>query len=145
MSDRRFVDTNILVYAHHANAGARHEVATQLVERLWRDRTAVVSTQVIQELYVNLRRKVTPPLSRPEASRLIADYLAWHLVVNDGASIREAIELEKRYQLSFWDALIVQAANASGASELYTEDLNHGQRYDQVTALNPFVGLDVGA
>ncbi len=142
MIDRVFVDTNVLVYAHHVGAGARHELAVELVERWWHKRTAVLSTQVIQELYVNLRRKVVPPLSRRQASQLVDDYLVWPVVVNDGSAIREAIEFEQRYRLSFWDALIVQAANAASVAELYTEDLNHGQRYDQVVAVNPFVGLE---
>lgn len=56
MSDKAFVDTNVLVYAHDAAAGRKHDLAAQLVERLWQDRAAVLSTQVLQELYVNLRR-----------------------------------------------------------------------------------------
>jgi predicted nucleic acid-binding protein len=138
MSARHFVDTNVLVYAHQANAGSRHRVAAELVTQLWLDRTGVVSTQVLQELYVNLRRRIDPPLGIDEAARIVDDYLAWRLVVNDGDAIRQAIVYEKRYKLSFWDALIVQAANSAGADTLYTEDLNHGQRYGQVLAVDPF-------
>lgn len=138
MSARYFVDTNILVYAHHVNAGARHRTAVELVDQLWRARSGVVSTQILQELYINLRRKIDPPLNIDEASRVVDDYLAWRLVVNDGDSIRQAIGYEKRYKLSFWDALVVQAANAAGAEKLYTEDLNHGQRYGDVVAMDPF-------
>lgn len=137
MSDRCFVDTNILVYAHDRGAGAKHEKAAALIEELWSTGTGVVSTQVLQELYVNVRRRAAQPISAEDAAGLIEDYLCWNLVVNDGASIRDAIQIEARYGLSFWDALIVQAANQAAAAILYTEDLNHGQIYGEVEARNP--------
>ena len=73
-----------------------------------------------------------------EAKQVLADYLTWEVVVNDGESILGALELEERYKISFWDAMIVQAANAAGVERLYSEDLNHGQRYGSVVAVNPF-------
>jgi predicted nucleic acid-binding protein len=115
MSDRYFVDTNILMYAHDASAGEKHERAKALVEELWRDRTGVVSTQVLQELSVNLRKKTRRPLDAKATREIVADYLAWQVVVNGGESILEALDLEARYQISFWDAMIVQAAQGSGA------------------------------
>ena len=75
MSDKYFVDTNILMYAHDTSAGAKHERAKALVEELWRDRTGVVSTQVLQELCVNLRRKAGRPLDRKATREIVADYL----------------------------------------------------------------------
>ena len=139
MSDRSFVDTNVLVYAHDRAAGAKHEVARALVERLWQERSGIVSTQVLQELYVNLRQKTRTPLAPAEALLLLADYLRWELVVNTGESILEAVDLEQRFRLSFWDALIVHAATASGAETLYSEDLGHGQKYGPVRVTNPFL------
>ncbi len=137
MSDRYFVDTNILMYAHDASAGKKHERAKALVEQLWRDRTGVVSTQVLQELSVNLRQRVRRPLD-PRATRdIVADYLTWQVIVNSGQSILEAIELELRYQIPFWDALVVQAAQASGAETLYSEDLSDRQTYGSVRVVNP--------
>lgn len=138
MSGRAFVDTNVLLYAHHPGSGAKHERALALVSRLWHERSGVVSTQVLQELYVNVRKVATNPLSQSEAKELLADYLTWEVVVNDGQSILEALELEERYQISFWDAMIVQAANAAGVESLYSEDFNHDQRYGSVVAVNPF-------
>jgi predicted nucleic acid-binding protein len=137
MSDRYFVDTNILMYAHDASAGSKHERAKALVEELWRDRTGVVSTQVLQELSVNLRKKVRRPLDGKATRDIVADYLTWQVIVNSGESILEAIDLESRYQISFWDALVVQAAQASGAETLYSEDLSDGQTYGSVRAINP--------
>lgn len=138
MSDRAFVDSNILVYAHDRSQGDKHRIARDLVARLWRDRNGVLSTQVVQELYVNLRSKVQRPLPADRLRELIEDYLRWDVVTNDGAAVLGALDIEARYQLSFWDALIVQAATAAGTARLYTEDLNDGQVFGNVEIVNPF-------
>ena len=138
MSARAFVDTNVLVYAHDRGAGTRHDRARDLVESLWRERTGVVSTQVLQEFYVNVRRKAARPVPSDEAEELVRDYLAWEVVVNDGGSILAALDIERRHGLSFWDALIVQAAESAGLETLYSEDLSHGQHYRGVEVINPF-------
>lgn len=137
MSDRYFVDTNILMYAHDTSAGAKHERARTLIEELWRDRSGVVSTQVLQELSVNLRRKAGQPLDVKATRDIVTDYLTWQVVVNGGESILEALDLESRYRISFWDALVIQAAQASGAEVLYSEDLSDGQMYGSVRVVNP--------
>jgi predicted nucleic acid-binding protein len=137
-SDRFFVDTNVLVYAHDLTAGAKHDRARDLVAQLWRDRTGVLSTQVLQELYVRLR-KTRNPLPAEEARQIVADYLRWDIVGNTGDSVLAAVDLELRYRLSFWDALIVHAASASGAEILYSEDLSDGQAYGTVRVVNPLV------
>ena len=137
MSDRYFVDTNILMYAHDSAAGEKHERAKTLVEELWRERKGVVSTQVLQELAVNLRRKAARPLDAKATREIVADYLTWQVVVNGGESILEALDIEARFQISFWDALVVQAAQASGAEILYSEDLSDGQSYGSVRVINP--------
>jgi predicted nucleic acid-binding protein len=140
MSDRFFVDTNILMYAHDNSAGEKHERARAVVEQLWNDRTGVVSTQVLQELCVNLRRRTARPPGTREMREIVADYLSWQAVVNDGASILEALELAEQHGVSFWDALVLHAAHASGASVLYTEDLSDGHLYGSVRAVNPLRG-----
>jgi predicted nucleic acid-binding protein len=138
MSGRVFVDTNVLVYAHDVSTGLKHEKARSLVARLWQERTGAVSTQVLQELYVSLRRKAGRPLASEEARALVADYLRWEVVINSGESILEAIALEQRYGISFWDALVVQSARSCGAEILYSEDLSDGQVYESVRVTNPF-------
>jgi predicted nucleic acid-binding protein len=138
MSDKYFVDTNILMYAHDTSAGAKHERAKAVVEQLWRDRTGVVSTQVLQELAVNLRRKAGRPLDAKTTREIVADYLSWQVVVNGGESILEAFDLETRYLISFWDALVLHAAQTSGAEVLYSEDFSNGQTYGSVRVRNPF-------
>ncbi len=138
MSDKFFVDTNILMYAHDAAAGAKHELARALVEELWRDRSGVVSTQVLQELAVNLRRKAERPLPAKATREIVSDYLSWQVVVNGTDSILEALDLQERFQISFWDALVVQAAQSCGAEILYSEDLSDGQQYGSIRVVNPF-------
>lgn len=137
MSDRYFVDTNLLVYAHDRSAGVKHERARALVERLWSSGLGAVSTQVLQELCVSVRRKAAHPLSLGETRRLLQDYLSWEIVVNTAESVIQALDLEARYKLSFWDALILQAAEDSGATVLYSEDLADGQTYGTVRVVNP--------
>ena len=123
MSARCFVDTNVLMYAHDSSTGAKHERALALVEELWQHRAGVVSTQVLQELAVNLRKKAKRVLD-PNATRdVVADYLTWHVVVNNGESILEALDLESRYRVSFWDALVLQAAHASGGDSVLRRPL----------------------
>jgi predicted nucleic acid-binding protein len=137
MPDKYFVDTNILLYAHDRSAGLRHERARQLVEQLWASGQGVLSTQVLQELCIILRRKIARPLPVEEIRRIIQDYLSWEIVINDSASVLQALEIELRYQTSFWDALILQAAESSGAAILYSEDLATGQKYGAVQVVNP--------
>jgi predicted nucleic acid-binding protein len=137
MSDRYFVDTNILMYAHDTAAGEKHQRARALVEELWETRSGVVSTQVLQELAVNLRRKARNPLDAKATRDVVSDYLTWQVVVNGGDSILEALDLEAKFQISFWDALVIQAAHASGAAVLYSEDLSDRQTYGVVRVINP--------
>ncbi len=139
MSASFFVDTNILMYAHDSSAGVKHERARVLLEELWRNRSGVVSTQVLQELCVNLRRKAARPLDAKAVRAIVTDYKAWEVVTHSADSILEALEIEERYPISFLDALIVQAADASGAEVLYSEDLSHGQAYRGVRVVNPLL------
>jgi predicted nucleic acid-binding protein len=136
---KAFVDTNVLVYAYDRGAGPKHEQALSLVEELWKEGNGVLSTQVLQEFYVNVRRKAKKPVSIGQARALITDYLSWDPILNDGATMLEAIDMEQRYQLSFWDALIVVAAQKGGASVLFSEDFNHGQKFGSVVVQNPFI------
>jgi predicted nucleic acid-binding protein len=141
MNDKCFVDTNILMYAHDRAAGVKHQRARSLIEKLWNSGRGVLSTQVLQELCINVRRKSSHPLSVEETRRLIQDYSNWTIVINTAESVIDALDIESRYNISFWDALIVQAAGSSGATVLYSEDLAHGQSYGSVRVVNPLSGL----
>jgi predicted nucleic acid-binding protein len=144
MNDKCFVDTNILVYAHDYSAGLKHQRAKALLEQLWNTGLGVLSTQVLQELCINLRRKLRHPLPVQEVRRLLLDYSSWEIVTNSPGAIVDALDIEARYKISFWDALILQAAQSSGASVLYSEDLSASQRYGSVQVIDPLrhsVGL----
>jgi predicted nucleic acid-binding protein len=142
MAAERFLDTNILLYGYDLNAPEKRAVAQSFIERAWTEpgRTAI-SVQVLQEFYVNFIRKGHPPA---DASALIGDFSLWPVIDNSLALLRLGISIQARWQLSLWDAMIVAAAQASGASELLTEDLNHGQDYGGVRAINPFLQEKMG-
>jgi predicted nucleic acid-binding protein len=139
MNDKCSVDTNILVYAHDRSAGLKHQRARMLLEKLWDSGLGVLSTQVLQELCINLRRKISRPLPVEEVRLLIRDYATWEVVTNTPESVLQALDIELRYKNSFWDALILQAAESSGASILYSEDVATGQRYRAVRVINPLI------
>lgn len=139
MPDKYFVDTNIFLYAHDRSTGVKHERARGLVERLWTSGEGVLSTQVLQELCINLRRQIARPLAAEEIRRIIQDYLSWEVVVNSPTSVLHALDIELRYQISFWDALVLQAAESSGAAVLYSEDLAAGHRYGAIQVVNPLL------
>jgi predicted nucleic acid-binding protein len=139
MPGKYFVDTNILVYAHDRSAGMKYQRANELLEHLWMTGEGVVSTQVLQELCVNLRRKARSPFSLSEMRSLVLNYLSWHVVVNGQESTLRALEIEQRHKISFWDALILQAAEKGGASIVYSEDLSDGQKYGSVQVINPLL------
>lgn len=140
MAQKSFIDTNILIYAHDRSAGAKHDRARELIERLWASGEGVLSTQVLQELCINLRRKLARPLPAEQVRQLIQDYMSWEVVVNTAESVIQALEIEVRYKISFWDALVLHAAESSGATILYSEDLSSGQRYGSIQVVNPLVG-----
>ena len=138
MADKVFVDTNILVYAHDLDAGAKYEQAAALVSDLWESRNGFLSTQVLQEFYVTLTRKVSSPLSKLEARKLLQKYSNWNVVLNDPSMISQASEIEESYNISFWDALIVSAAYSQNVPTILTEDLNQGQIIEGILIKNPF-------
>jgi predicted nucleic acid-binding protein len=137
-AQRRFVDTNLFVYAHDESAGRKREVARDLMSGLWESRSGCASVQVMQELFVNLTRKVPKPLSAREAAALIEDLSAWTVHSPGVRDVLYSIELHERMDVSFWDAMILTSANSLGCRALYSEDLGAGQNYDGVLVVNPF-------
>ena len=135
-----FVDTNLLVYAYDSSAGKKWKTSLEVLSLLWAHRTGVLSTQVIQELFVSLTQKVKHPILPETAREIVSDLLRWPLVVNDGVNILRAIDLQIRYHFSFWDSLILQAAMTSKSEFLLSEDFQDGQVIESVTAINPFLG-----
>lgn len=137
MTDVVFVDTNILIYAYDQRAGEKHIRATRALERLWEEQTGRVSVQVLQEFYVTATQKLKAP--RASAREIVQAYAPWVQYPTTPETILRASDLSESAQLSFWDALIVAAAEQVEASQLYTEDLNAGQIIAGVEIINPLV------
>jgi len=136
MPVERFLDTNVLLYGYDLDAGAKRAVALSLIEDGWRrPGCTAISVQVLQEFQVNFVRSGRAPA---EAVPVINDLTQWPVIDNTLALFRLGLSLQERWRLSLWDAMILAAAKTSGARELLTEDLSHGQDYDGVRAVNPF-------
>jgi len=140
MPVERFIDTNVLLYGYDLDVPAKRDLARGWIEKaLKQPARHAVSVQVLQEFHVNFIRKEG---TEEEASLLVDDFSKLVVIDNSLALLRLGLKVRARWQLSLWDAMIVAAAQASGARELITEDLNDGQDYDGVRAVNPFAGLD---
>lgn len=133
-----FVDSNILVYSHDSEAGDKGDVARSLLTRLWRERAGALSVQVLQEFVVVSTTKVPSPIDIDIAARVVAVYASWPTHEPNSDDVLAAMEIVRRYDISFWDAMIVQSATRLGCDVLCTEDLNPGQVYQGIRAENPF-------
>ena len=131
-----FLDTNILVYA--VSGDAAESDRQQMSRRLLARPGSVISAQVMQEFYSVATTKRRPPLSHEEAVGFLSLAAEIPTAPVDSDMVLAGAEISHRYQLSYWDGAIIAAAERLGAPILYTEDLNHGQRYGSVTAINPF-------
>jgi len=140
MSDKTFVDTNVLIYAHDMDAGRKHAIAKTILRALWGERKGVLSLQVLQEFYVNVTRKIARPLSKDSARLVVSSYGIW-CTETTLTDITSAFRIEDESHISFWDALIISSAAKSGASQILSEDLNSGQRISGIQIVNPFVGV----
>lgn len=141
MAEKVFIDTNILIYAHDKEAGSKHLVALQCLEKIWDENRGVLSLQILQEFYVVLTQKLKEKLSRRIAKEIIEQYSFWetaHLSVKD---LLSAIDLQDEYHFSFWNALVVQTALSAGCAFLLSEDFQHEQKINDLTILNPFQPL----
>jgi predicted nucleic acid-binding protein len=137
--DRMFVDTNVLTYVFDDSEPKKQLAASLRLDCEHGECEIVVSTQVLQELYVSLT-KGRAPIATPElAERAVRTAAGYSVVQVDTELVLSAIEACQRHQLSFWDALIVRAAARAGCDLLLSEDLNHGQVVDGVRIENPFV------
>ena len=135
---RCFFDTNVLVYAFDQKEPAKSAVAQRLLAECITRSEAFLSTQVLQEFFTTVTRKLSTPLSHREAERAVREFAKLPIVNADATLILDAITLSERYLISLWDALIVQAALRAGAEILYTEDLQDSQAFETLTIQNPF-------
>ena len=134
-----FVDTNVLVYAHDSADRQKATAGIAFLTELWAVGNGAVSTQVLQEFYNVATGKLRPPMSAVEARQVVADYAEWTVVETSPQLILSATFLHERDQVSFRNALIVEAALLAGADTLLTEDLQHGQQFGTLTVRNPFL------
>lgn len=139
MTEKVFVDSNVLVYAHDADAGDKQRVAAKTVAEILDARSGVLSIQVLQEFYSTVTRKLRSAITRDVARDLLRSYSSWIIQPLSAEDVVAASFLEQSHQLSFWDALIVQAALLSGAKKLLSEDFQHGRSIGGIAVENPFV------
>ena len=140
MTERSFLDTNVLLYTDDADAPRKRERAIELIERARFSSSAVVSTQVLQEYFAAATRKLGVPATTARAKVEIFGRL--QLVQLDLPLILEATDLHQLHQLSIWDSLIVCAAKAGASTKLITEDLQDGQQFGSLVVENPFRDLE---
>lgn len=133
-----FVDANVLVYARDPTEPTKQVQAGAWLERLWNEGTGRISTQVLSEFYSVTTRKLAFPLSSEEAWAEVESFGAWEPQAIDFTTLGRAHQIEQRFRLSWWDSLIVAAAQAQHCTLLLTEDLQDGAIFGSVTARNPF-------
>ena len=136
---RTFFDTNILVYLFDADAGEKKEAASVLFQEETSSGRALLSTQVLQEFYVAVTRKLQEPLEPDAAQGVVQDLSCLPIVTINPDNVLSAIGRSRKMVLSFWDALIIEAALKGGATKIITEDLQHGQIIDGLQIENPFL------
>jgi predicted nucleic acid-binding protein len=139
MTELSFVDTNILVYAYDSNQILKRSVASDLLQRLWQERTGRLSTQVLNEFYVTVTKKLRPAIDVEKAWDDVLALMAWNVQPIDHEILIAAREIERRYGTSWWDATIVAAAQAQRCTTLLSEDFQDGMVFGQLKVRNPFV------
>jgi len=139
MKDKVFFDTNILFYAFSTQEMLKQQLSLNLLSQVMKKGTGWISVQVLNELYVNFLKKA-PLLPAAEAQQLIYRIsLSLNVISMTTTVIYEAFQIQNRYQIAFWDSLIVASALLAGCTTLFTEDIQHNQLFDTVKVVNPFV------
>ena len=137
MKDKTFFDTNILVYSFDATNQEKYEVASGLVIQAFQKGLGVISTQVLKEFYVTVTQKIPQKMDMDDAEQAIRDFSLWTVVETNVSLILKAIDIQRHYKFSFWDAMVVAAAKVSTCTNMLTEDLSHDTFVDDVHILNP--------
>ena len=133
-----FFDTNILVYLFDQSSLTKKQTAQNLLAKYSLEGGIAISTQVLQEFFVVTTRKLASPLTIPNARHVLEKFLQLQVILINGEMILSATRLLEKYSISFWDALIIEAAKVSGAKFLLTEDLQHELEIEKITLINPF-------
>jgi predicted nucleic acid-binding protein len=132
-----FVDTNILIYAHDADAPSKQARAAAALRELWDSGAGRLSVQVLQEFFVNATRKLATPLAHMSAREVVSSYGAWIREPTTADTVTRAIDVAALAQISFWDALILASAEQAQATQIYSEGLNAGQSIAGIKIINP--------
>ena len=138
MTDRSFLDTNILVYAYDVREPIKQARAQEVLKQGIEDETVVLSVQVISEFFTVVTRRIPNPLSVEEAEEVLNLLSILPIIDLDFRMVRHAIEIHRQHGIAYWDALIVAAAHRAECAQILTEDLNAGQSYSGIVVVNPF-------
>lgn len=138
MTAKVFVDTNVLVYSRDASEPQKQKLAMAWMAHLWRTRTGKLSYQVLQEFYLTATAKLQPGLDPENARRDVRSLLAWQPIVVNERVLENAWLVQDGYQISWWDALVVSAAQLADCRYLLTEDLQENQKIGSLRVINPF-------
>jgi predicted nucleic acid-binding protein len=138
MNAKVFVDTNVLVYCRDASEPKKQEQAMAWMAHLWGSKTGSLSYQVLQEFYITVTAKLQPGLDPESARKDVRSLLVWHPIVVNDRVLKNAWLIQDRYQISWWDALIVSAAQMADCRYLLTEYLQENQEFGSLQVTNPF-------
>jgi predicted nucleic acid-binding protein len=138
MVDKVFIDTNVLVYSRDASEPQKQAQAMVWMAHLWKNQVGRLSFQVLQEFYVTVTEKLRPGLDSENARRDVRSLLAWHPIHVDGRVLEGAWFIQDQYKVSWWDALILSAAQVAGCRYLLSEDLQENQELGDLRIVNPF-------
>ena len=133
-----FVDTNVLVYSRDASELPKQKQAMAWMARLWSEQTGRLSFQVLNEFYVTVTKKLQPGMDLHSAREDVRFLLAWRPIPTDARVVESAWRIQDRYRLSWWDALIVSAAQLIDCRYLLTEDLQENRNFGNLEVINPF-------
>ena len=138
MNAKVFVDTNVLVYSRDASEPRKQQQAMAWMAHLWSTKTGNLSYQVLQEFYITVTAKLQPGLDPENARKDVRSLLVWHPIVINDRVLENAWHIQDRFQISWWDAMIVSAAQLADCRYLLTEDLQENQVFGSLLVTNPF-------
>lgn len=142
MTDRIFLDTNVLVYAYNANEPEKQRIAQNILRTCIQDEVGMLSVQVLGEFFTVMTRKLSPPMTVDAAREIVTALDILPVQEIDRKMVKSAIDNQQRFNISYWDALIIAAAERSGCPKIFSEDLSDGQLYKGITVENPFSKIE---
>jgi predicted nucleic acid-binding protein len=138
MAGTVFVDSNVLVYSRDASEAQKQQQALKWMTHLWTEKNGRLSYQVLNEFYVTVTQKLQPGMNRKKAREDVRFLLAWRPIIVDATVIKGAWRIQDQYTISWWDALIISAAQAAKCRYLLSEDLQENQTIGTIKIINPF-------